>query len=410
MKIALLSYEYPFETGFGGIGTYTWYQARALSRLGHEVHVLAGALSETDLRRDDHDGVLVYRFRSCPTWINILALDRRKLWWTKNRLENAFSMHRGLLKLAESNQYDIVEMPECGGEGLIINHFMRLPTLVKFHSPAKLIMPCYDVRKADHVCCSLVEQIGLKAAGAYTSCSQFLANEVRDRMGIRREVKVIPNGIDVELFDASEQINARDEFGIPKGKPMIFFAGRMEQRKGIHLCERIASEILKKHDVAFVFAGQDLFDFMKRELLPKLEAMNLRGSVHYLGKLDLKGVRSCLRQADIFLLPSIWENCPYSCLEAMAAGRAIVASDAGGLPELLENGTSGLLARSGDPDAYIACLERLIEDADLRQKLGAAARRRIEEKYTDVAIAGLSVETYQKVSNPSSGNGAHLKV
>lgn len=62
MKIALLSFEYPPETGFGGIGTYTWYHARALARLGHEVHVLAGATSATPLRRDTHDGVVVYRY------------------------------------------------------------------------------------------------------------------------------------------------------------------------------------------------------------------------------------------------------------------------------------------------------------------------------------------------------------
>jgi glycosyltransferase involved in cell wall biosynthesis len=404
MKIALLSYEYPPETGFGGIGTYTWYQARALCRLGHEVHVLAGATSATEMRRDDHDGVCVYRFRSFPSWLKLFGLDRRKLWWTKNRIENAFSMYRGLLQLLEKNQYDVVEMPECGAEGLLINYFMHMPTLVKFHSPAKLIMPCYDVPKADHRFCSIVEQIGLRAATAYTSCSRFLADEVRVRMGIRREIRVIANGIDLELFDDSDQVDARDTFCIPKEKPMIFFAGRMEQRKGIHLCKEIAGGILRKHDVAFVFAGQDLFNFMTQDLLPSLRGMKLRGSVHYLGKLDLKGVRSCLRQTDIFLLPSIWENCPYSCLEAMAAGRAIVSSDAGGLPELLEHGTSGLLARSGDSNAYISCLEQLIEDANLRQKLGAAARKKIEEKYTDLAIAGLSVETYRQALDSGPGS------
>ena len=64
MKIGLLSFEYPPETGFGGIGTYTWYQARALAKLGHEVHVLAGATGETELTTSGHDGVTVHRFRS----------------------------------------------------------------------------------------------------------------------------------------------------------------------------------------------------------------------------------------------------------------------------------------------------------------------------------------------------------
>ena len=62
MKIALLSHELPPETGHGGIGTYTWYQSRALARLGAEVHVLAGASEPTPIRTTELDGVQVHRF------------------------------------------------------------------------------------------------------------------------------------------------------------------------------------------------------------------------------------------------------------------------------------------------------------------------------------------------------------
>jgi glycosyltransferase involved in cell wall biosynthesis len=107
-------------------------------------------------------------------------------------------------------------------------------------------------------------------------------------------------------------------------------------------------------------------------------------------------VRACLRASDIFLLPSLWENCPYSCLEAMAAGRAIVASDAGGLPELIRDGDNGLLARTGDAASFVSALERLIEDAGLRERLGAAARRTVEASFTDVEIAQQSVACYRQ--------------
>ena len=134
MKIALISFEYPSETGFGGIGTYTWYQARALVKLGHEVHVLAGATKPTQLRSEEHDGVRVYRFRSDGYLMRCLQrLDKLKLWWTKNRLENALSMYRGLEALMREHHYDLVEMPECGAEGLLINHLTRVRTLIKFH-------------------------------------------------------------------------------------------------------------------------------------------------------------------------------------------------------------------------------------------------------------------------------------
>jgi glycosyltransferase involved in cell wall biosynthesis len=397
MRIALLSFEYPPETGFGGIGTYAWYQARALARLGHEVHVLSGATAPTPLRTSAHDGVTVYRFRDDGRVMKALGrLDKHRLWWTKNRLENGWCMHLAFKELRRRFDYDVVEMPECGGEGLLLNWLQRAKVVMKFHSPAQLIMPTYDVRKADVRACSLVEKIGIRGAGAYTSCSRFLADEVRTKMGVRREIEVIANGIDLDLFDHAAQIDARAKFGLPKDKPVILFTGRMEKRKGIHLCPEIVETILKKHDVAFAFAGADLFGFMEKELLPRIRGQTLKGSLHYLGKLSLEEVGSCLRQSDLYFIPSLWENCPYSCLEAMAAGRAIVASDAGGLPEMIRDGENGLIAKSEDAPAFVRQIERLLEDPALRERLGRAARKTVEERYADTAIAQRSLDYWRR--------------
>jgi glycosyltransferase involved in cell wall biosynthesis len=169
----------------------------------------------------------------------------------------------------------------------------------------------------------------------------------------------------------------------------------MEPRKGIELCPEIVGTILERHDVAFAFAGRDLFGYMADTLLPRVKARTLRGSIHYLGELDLATVRACLHEADIFFLPSLWENCPYSCIEAMAAGRAIVCSDQGGMPELVQHEATGLLARSGDAGSYVVQLERMIADQALRQRLGDAARRTVETSLTDVRIAERSVACYR---------------
>lgn len=397
MRIGILSYEYPPETGFGGIGTYTWYQARALAKLGHEVHVLAGATAPTPLRRCDHDGVRVHRYRWGGSIRQALGpLARPRLHWTRNRLENGISMYLGMKELGRHFDFNLLEMPECGAEGLLVNHMMNTPTVVKFHSPAKLIMGFYDVTAIDHALCGRIEKLGLSGARGYTACSRFMAAEARLQLGVRRPVSVISNGIDLGLFDAAEQVDAREKFALPRDRLLIFFSGRMERRKGIHLLKEIAAFVLARHDVILVLAGQDLFRYVERELLPHLGSRPLRGSVRYLGKLDAPDVRSCLRQADIFLIPSLWENCPYACLEAMAAGRGIVSSDAGGLPELIHDGINGLLAPSGDVGAFVRCLERLIEDRDLRERLGAAARRTVDDFHTDVGIAEASLAYYRE--------------
>ena len=122
MNIGLLSFEYPPETGFGGIGTYTWYHARALVKLGHRVTVLAGATKTTELRSEEHDGVVVWRYRSDNGWMRAAEkLGAFQLWWSRNRLENGASMYEGLNRLLDKHRFDVIEMPECGAEGLFID-------------------------------------------------------------------------------------------------------------------------------------------------------------------------------------------------------------------------------------------------------------------------------------------------
>lgn len=407
MKIALLSFEYPSETGFGGIGTYTWYQARALVKIGHDVHVLAGANEATPVRTDTHDGVVVHRFRADGALMSALGwLGRRQLWWTRNRLENGLSMYRGLAALLQSHAYDVIEMPECGAEGWLINHLMTdTPTVVRFHSPSRLIMGYYDVRRTDRWLCGVVEDIGMSGARSFSSCSAFLAKEVQTEMGIKPPVQVIHNGIDLDLFDRAEPVDVRRKYGLPDDRPLIVFTGRMEKRKGIHLCPEIVTRVLAEHDVAFVFAGRDLFGYMKDTLLPHVERTRVRGSIHHLGSLDLPSVGALVKQADVFWLPSVWENCPYSCLEAMAAGRAIVCADQGGMPELIQHEHNGLLAQAGSPASFAEQLSRLIEDRALRERLGAAARRTVETSFTDVHIARISADYYQRVANGPEAPG-----
>ena len=173
-----------------------------------------------------------------------VALSRPRLFWTRNRVENGLSMYLGLKELRRELDFDVLEMPECGAEGLLVNYLMPIPTVVKFHSPARLIMESYDVTAADRVLCSAIEKIAFSGAGGYTAGSRFLAAEVQRRLGVRRSVSVIPNGIDLELFDAAEQIDASEKYALPRERLLIFFSGRMERRKGVHLLKEIAPLIL----------------------------------------------------------------------------------------------------------------------------------------------------------------------
>jgi glycosyltransferase involved in cell wall biosynthesis len=400
VRIALLSFEYPPETGFGGIGSYTWHHARALAKLGHDVHVLAGARQATPMHSSGHDGVHVHRFWSGGVAGRAIesAGESLGLYWTRQRLHNAISMFRGFSALHRRHQFDVVEMPECGAEGALITRWVDVPTVVRLHSPSRLIMPYYDVRPLDIRLCGAIEQQALEHSTALTACSHFVAQEAARTLGIQRPIAAIPNGIDLEWFDGVvTPVDVYQKYGLPRRQLMVLFTGRMERRKGIHLCADIAASILERFDVTFVLAGDDTFNYARQTLLPTLAGRRLMGSVHWLGALPLQQIRELVHAADVFLLPSLWENCPYSCLEAMAAGRAIVAAEQGGIPELIQDDVSGLLAVAGDAQSFVDALERLIPDAPLRAALGAKARQTLEQKHADMHVARRTVRLYEEV-------------
>jgi glycosyltransferase involved in cell wall biosynthesis len=399
LRIGLLSFEYPPETGFGGIGSYTWHHARGLAALGHEVHVLAGATQATPLRSDAEGPIHVHRYWADGAAMQAFhALGRFRLWWTRQRLQNAFSMYQGLRDLHRAHPFDVVEMPECGAEGALVTRWLDIPSVVRLHSPARLIMGSYDVRRLDIEACSALEQRALHTATALTSCSRFLAREVTDKLGVLRAIDVITNGLDLPWFDQSaEQVDVHAKHGIPRRAITIVFTGRLERRKGIHLLPTIAAHILERYDVALVLAGADLFGYAEKTLLPSLANRPLKGSIHCLGQVPLGDLRPLVAAADIFLLPSIWENCPYSCLEAMAAGRAIVCANQGGMPELIRHEENGLLATCDDAASFTEQVERLVADAALRERLGRAARASVEATNAHTTVAARAVDLYRRI-------------
>jgi glycosyltransferase involved in cell wall biosynthesis len=398
VNIAILSYEYPPETGFGGIGTYSYYQARALVKLGHNVHVFAGS-TRVGVFHSEHDGVRVTRVKTEGRLQHLLKPARaRECWWFHNRVETAYAQYIAMREALEHETFDIVEAPECGGDAAAVSMLLSVPVAVRFHSPARLIMGTYPTPKLDRELTAAVERVAINRARVRTACSRFVADEVAQKMGVAQPVHVIPNGIDLELFDRNEAADIRSRFGLPSDGLTVLFSNRLEERKGIHLVSDIAVRVMKRYGhVHFVLAGRDLFGYVASRVIPRIRAEGLADRLHVLGPLDLADVRALLKRSDIFLLPSLWENCPYSCIEAMAAGRAIVSSDCGGMPELIADRTNGLLAHNGDAESFAQAVEELIEANALRERLGAAARRTVEQCLTDVAIARRMTNVYDQV-------------
>ena len=398
MRIGLLSYEYPPETGQGGIGTYTWTQAQALARAGHEVHVLAGSttLGATSSERDGE--VTVWRDGGSRAAHRLGALlGALGWWWSRNRLENGLRMRRLLRRVGSRRALDVVEVPECGAEGLFLDRRWERRKVVRFHSPAELIMPFYATRPGDRRLCARLERRGFRHAAAATACSRFLAREVANRLAFPQPVVTVPNGIDLAAAGCASGFDLRAAIGAAANEPVVLFAGRFEPRKGSGLLCELVPELLARRALRFVVVGEDLFGEAGGELSARCRKRQCEGALHLLGRRPLSDVRAAMRQADVVLLPSRWENAPYTVLEAMAAGAPLVVSRVGGIAEMVADRREALVAPDLEVAAHLAAVERLLDDRELARRLGAAARARAEREFTADQMAASSLEIYRSV-------------
>jgi hypothetical protein len=136
MRIAILSFEYPPETGFGGIGTYAYYQARALAKRPRRARV----------RRLDQAWHLPQRTRGCEghahqargLFHGMLENARKaRAWWFQNRVTTGRRRLRSAAEGACKKPFDFVEAPECGADAMVSTTLLSVPTAVRFHSPAR---------------------------------------------------------------------------------------------------------------------------------------------------------------------------------------------------------------------------------------------------------------------------------
>ena len=194
-------------------------------------------------------------------------------------------------------------------------------------------------------------------------CASHELADAAQRLGAR-EVRVIPNGIDVPA-----------EIDEPDDPPHVLYAGRLSAEKGVR--ELVAAA----QGLPLVVAG----DGPLRDEVP-----GALGMVPHDELLRLYG------GASVVACPSLREGFGVACLEAMAAGRPVVASAVGGLRDLVVDEETGLLVPPGDVSALRGALERLLGDADLRARLGRAARERVLTEFTWKRYAELILAAYDE--------------
>ena len=217
------------------------------------------------------------------------------------------------------------------------------------------------------------------------------------RSGVQQDrVRIVENGIDIESFSRGQPILKN----LPKFKnrKIVGFVGRLVREKGLtFLLEAAKSIVAMDSNVTFVLAG----DGPDQDYLGQLvKEYGLEDEIVFLG--PLSELPDTYASFDIFVLPSLNEGMPMAVLEAMASGRPVVATRIGAVPQLLQDGESGLLVSPGDATQLAAAIRRLLDSPALRQKLGAQGHQRVCEHFSAEAMAEKYLEIYSGRSNHSA--------
>ena len=244
------------------------------------------------------------------------------------------------------------------------------------------------------------ERTGLEAADAVIAVSGAMRDDVlRVYPAIAPErVHVIHNGIDPEEYRPDRGTDALERYGIDPGRPSVVFVGRITHQKGVtHLLD--AAGAIDAGAQLVLAAGAPDTEELARETESKVERLRTeRGGIVWIEKmLERREVVQLLTHGTVFVCPSVYEPLGIVNLEAMACETAVVASDVGGIPEVVEDGVTGLLVPPADPAALAAAVNELLADPERARRMGEAGRRRAVEQFSWRAVAERTVVLYERL-------------
>jgi len=226
-------------------------------------------------------------------------------------------------------------------------------------------------------------------------------------LGVPAEkIEVVRSGLDLKAFSAStKRADIRSELNVNDEQRLIVYVGRLRPVKGVEYGIKAFAKALEQNpNMHFALAGEG----EQRTYLQTLTSeLGIDDNVSFLGvRNDLPDLLSA---ADIVLLPSLNEGFPRTAIEAMAAGKPVIATRVGGSPEAIADGKTGILVPSKDIDAMSSALVKLAGDAELQARLGAAGRLRAEQNYSVDNYVSRLDGLYQQllgVENDSSSTAA----
>jgi len=247
-------------------------------------------------------------------------------------------------------------------------------------------------RKTPHI---MLDRATAPFVTRYVAVCEAALRAAKDREHIPADKSiVVPIGVPAQKIPREERSSHRSKFGIPEAAfPVVGVLANLREMKGHLQVVKALPRILEQNpDAIFIFAGRDDSDGAVRAAA---EDAGVAHAIRFLGFVE--GTAPLFAAMDIFLLPSDWEGFPVSVLEAMQAGVPVIATQVGGIPEMIRDGQDGLLIPPKNPEAIAEAVNLLARDFALRAALVRSADARYQTNYTLELMAQRMAELYRDI-------------
>jgi glycosyltransferase involved in cell wall biosynthesis len=267
----------------------------------------------------------------------------------------------------------------------------------------------YERKKAPHI---FIDRWLAKVTDQFIANSWAVKNFTAVQEGIpAHRFEVIYNGVGLSRFDRVGDTSAvRGKLGIKQDELLVGSIGRLVEQKGYQYLIEAAGMLREdRPDVRFVIVGGEGHpsESVKGTLVKQVKELGLETTVIFAGV--WRDIPQILVAFDLFVLPSLWEGFGIALVEAMAMRKAIVATRVDAIPEVVEDGISGLLVPPRDSKALAAAIAELLDDPFRRKQMGAAGRWRVESRFTSQIMTKKLESLYESLARDKiRWNGSSL--
>lgn len=385
MKILHLSSEYPPAKVYG-LGRFVHGLARAQAAVGHEVHVLTNSCggSEDDLVLD---GVHLHR-------IGFPNPPRPPSGQGEVFQFNHGVLARALERRSRFDDLDVIATHDwlTAIAGRELARLLGVPLVVTFHD--EVVGKHFGSLNADAQFVRELERLTAHDASHVVANSEFIAERVCSQYGVPAErVSAIPGGIDPRVLAvrAPEQPGAFRSVLAEADEVLVTYVGRFDSEKGLEVLVEAALEAAEEvPQLRFVFAGSGaLGGFLEQSLAP------LGARAQVLGYVSGETLGYLYRASDMVVVPSFYEPFGLVALEAMLAQATVIASETGGLREIVRHEKDGLLVSPGSSQDLRQAIVRLAGRPGLRKRLARAGRARAAGEFSWDEISKRTCAAYQ---------------